>query len=132
MISLNWFFDQVQKELGQEFKAKDPLRFVDSKAYPDRMSEAQKKTGETEAIVVMQGTLKGIPMIATALNLILWAVQWALWLVTVLFKRLNVLIKSKTTLSCFAASGGARMQEGVLSLMQMARTSDCHPKNERC
>ena len=63
---LNWFFDQVQTEMGQEFTAKDPLKFVDSKAYPERMSEAQKKTGETEALIVMQGLLKGVPMIATA------------------------------------------------------------------
>lgn len=65
---LNWFFDQVQTELGQEFKAKDPLKFVDSKPYPARMSEAQTKTGETEALVVMQGLLKGIPLIACALD----------------------------------------------------------------
>ena len=56
---LNWFFDQVNTELGQEFSAKDPLGFVDSKPYPDRMREAQDKTGETEALVVMQGSLKG-------------------------------------------------------------------------
>ena len=63
---LTWFFDQVQNELGQEFKAQDPLKFVDSKPYPERMTEAQKKTGETEALVVMQGVLKGIPLIACA------------------------------------------------------------------
>ena len=63
---LTWFFDQVQNELGQEFSAKDPLKFVDSKAYPERMTEAQKKTGETEALVVMQGLLKDMPVIACA------------------------------------------------------------------
>lgn len=63
---LTWFFDQVQNELGQEFSAKDPLKFIDSKPYPERMTEAQKKTGETEALVVMQGLLKNMPVIACA------------------------------------------------------------------
>ncbi|MDR6186708.1 acetyl-CoA carboxylase beta subunit [Acinetobacter baylyi] len=63
---LTWFFDQVDAELGQEFSAKDPLKFVDSKPYPERMREAQSKTGETEALVVMQGTLNNVSMIACA------------------------------------------------------------------
>ncbi|MCP5687886.1 acetyl-CoA carboxylase carboxyl transferase subunit beta, partial [Klebsiella pneumoniae] len=57
---LNWFFDNVVAELGQEFSAKDPLKFVDSKPYPDRMREAQTKTGETEALIAMQGNLNGV------------------------------------------------------------------------
>src|SRR5690554_6617271 len=63
---LNWFFDNVVAELGQEFSAKDPLKFVDSKPYPDRMREAQTKTGETEALIAMQGNLNGVDMIACA------------------------------------------------------------------
>lgn len=63
---LNWFFDNVVTELGQEFTAKDPLKFVDSKPYPDRMREAQSKTGETEALIAMQGNLNGVDMIACA------------------------------------------------------------------
>ena len=120
---LNWFFDQVQKELGQEFKAKDPLKFVDSKAYPDRMSEAQKKTGETEALVVMQGTLKGIPMIATAFEFDFMGGSMGTVVGDRFVQAAELAIKSKQPLICFAASGGARMQEGMLSLMQMARTS---------
>jgi len=86
---LNWFFDQVQTELGQEFKAKDPLKFVDSKPYPARMSEAQTKTGETEALVVMQGLLKVFLWLPVPLNLTSWVVQWVRLLVTVLCKRLK-------------------------------------------
>ena len=63
---LTWFFDQVNSELGQEFSAKDPLKFVDSKPYPERVREAQDKTGESEALVVMQGSLKGLDLVACA------------------------------------------------------------------
>ena len=63
---LTWFFDQVNSELGQEFSAKDPLKFVDSRPYPERMREAQDKTGESEALVVMQGSLKGLDLVACA------------------------------------------------------------------
>ena len=120
---LNWFFDQVQKELGQEFKAKDPLKFVDSKAYPDRMSEAQKKTGETEALVVMQGSLKGIPMIAAAFEFDFMGGSMGTVVGDRFVQAAELAIKNKQPMICFAASGGARMQEGMLSLMQMARTS---------
>ena len=120
---LNWFFDQVQTELGQEFKAKDPLKFVDSKAYPDRMAEAQKKTGETEALVVMQGLVKGIPMIATAFEFDFMGGSMGTVVGDRFVQAAELAIKSQQPLICFAASGGARMQEGMLSLMQMARTS---------
>ena len=63
---LTWFLDQVTAELGQEFTAKDPLHFVDSRPYPERMREAQDKTGESEALIVMQGTLKNLPLVACA------------------------------------------------------------------
>ena len=120
---LNWFFDQVQTEMGQEFKAKDPLKFVDSKAYPDRMSEAQKKTGETEALVVMQGQLKGLAMIATAFEFDFMGGSMGTVVGDRFVQAAERAIELQQPLICFAASGGARMQEGMLSLMQMARTS---------
>ncbi|WP_349928757.1 acetyl-CoA carboxylase, carboxyltransferase subunit beta [Acinetobacter sp. A1-4-2] len=120
---LNWFFDQVQNELGQEFIAKDPLHFVDSKAYPDRMSEAQKKTGETEALVVMQGLLKDIPLIACAFEFDFMGGSMGTVVGDRFVQAAEKAIADKQPLICFAASGGARMQEGMLSLMQMARTS---------
>ncbi len=120
---LNWFFDQVQTEMGQEFKAKDPLKFVDSKAYPDRMTEAQKKTGETEALVVMQGLLKGVPMIAAAFEFDFMGGSMGTVVGDRFVQAAERAIEAQQPLICFAASGGARMQEGMLSLMQMARTS---------
>jgi acetyl-CoA carboxylase carboxyl transferase subunit beta len=120
---LNWFFDQVQTEMGQEFVAKDPLKFVDSKAYPDRMAEAQKKTGETEALVVMQGLLKGIPMIAAAFEFDFMGGSMGTVVGDRFVQAAERAIELQQPLICFAASGGARMQEGMLSLMQMARTS---------
>ena len=120
---LNWFFDQVQTELGQEFIAKDPLKVVDSKAYPDRMAEAQKKTGETEALVVIQGLLKGVPMIACAFEFDFMGGSMGTVVGDRFVQAAEHAIEARQPLICFAASGGARMQEGMLSLMQMARTS---------
>jgi acetyl-CoA carboxylase carboxyl transferase subunit beta len=120
---LNWFFDQVQTELGQEFKAKDPLNFVDSKAYPERMAEAQKKTGETEALVVMQGLIKNQPLIACAFEFDFMGGSMGTVVGDRFVQAAEKALKERQPLVCFAASGGARMQEGMLSLMQMARTS---------
>lgn len=120
---LNWFFDQVTQELGQEFVTKDPLKFVDSKPYTDRISEAQKKTGETEALVVFEGVLKGIPMTACAFEFDFMAGSMGTVVGDRFVQAAEHAIANKQALVCFAASGGARMQEGVLSLMQMARTS---------
>ena len=120
---LTWFFDQVQTELGQEFQAKDPLNFVDSKAYPDRMAEAQKKTGETEALVVMQGLVKNLPMIACAFEFDFMGGSMGTVVGDRFVQAAEKAIQDRQALVCFAASGGARMQEGMLSLMQMARTS---------
>lgn len=120
---LNWFFDQVQVELGQEFAAKDPLGFVDSKPYPERMAEAQKKTGETEALVVMQGLLKGIPLLACAFEFDFMGGSMGTVVGDRFVQAAERAIELNQPLVCFAASGGARMQEGMLSLMQMARTS---------
>ena len=120
---LNWFFDQSGQELGQEFVAKDPLKFVDSKAYPVRMKEAQEKTGETEALVVMQGQIKGLSLIACAFEFDFMGGSMGTVVGDRFVQAAEKAIASKQPLICFAASGGARMQEGMLSLMQMARTS---------
>ena len=120
---LNWFFDQVQHELGQEFVAKDPLHFVDSRPYPERMKEAQTKTGETEALVVMQGVLKGIPLVACAFEFDFMGGSMGTVVGDRFVQAAEKAIANKQPLICFAASGGARMQEGMLSLMQMARTA---------
>ncbi|WP_111860325.1 acetyl-CoA carboxylase, carboxyltransferase subunit beta [Acinetobacter sp. CFCC 10889] len=120
---LNWFFDNVTTELGQEFAVKDPLHFVDSRAYPERVKEAQDKTGETEALVVMQGQLKNIPLVACAFEFDFMGGSMGTVVGDRFVQAAEKAIKDKQPLICFAASGGARMQEGMLSLMQMARTS---------
>ena len=120
---LTWFFDQVTTELGQEFAAKDPLKFIDSKPYPERMREAQTKTGETEALVVVQGTLNNVPMIACAFEFDFMGGSMGTVVGDRFVQAAERAIEQKQALICFAASGGARMQEGMLSLMQMARTS---------
>ena len=120
---LNWFFDQVNTELGQEFSAKDPLKFVDSRPYPERMREAQDKTGETEALVVMQGSLKGLDLVACAFEFDFMGGSMGTVVGDRFIQAAERAIQLHQPLICFAASGGARMQEGMLSLMQMARTS---------
>jgi len=120
---LNWFFDQVNAELGQEFSAKDPLKFVDSRPYPERMREAQDKTGETEALVVMQGSLKGLDLVACAFEFDFMGGSMGTVVGDRFIQAAERAIQLHQPLICFAASGGARMQEGMLSLMQMARTS---------
>ncbi|MBC9229394.1 acetyl-CoA carboxylase carboxyltransferase subunit beta [Acinetobacter beijerinckii] len=120
---LNWFFDQVNVELGQEFSAKDPLKFVDSKPYPERMREAQDKTGETEALVVMQGSLKGLDLVACAFDFDFMGGSMGTVVGDRFVQAAERAIALHQPMICFAASGGARMQEGMLSLMQMARTA---------
>ena len=120
---LNWFFDQVNGELGQEFSAKDPLQFVDSRPYPDRIREAQDKTGETEGLVVMHGSLKGLNLIACAFDFEFMAGSMGTVVGDRFVQAAERAIALHQPLICFAASGGARMQEGMLSLMQMARTA---------
>ena len=120
---LTWFFDQVNSELGQEFSAKDPLKFVDSKPYPERVREAQDKTGESEALVVMQGSLKGLDLVACAFEFEFMGGSMGTVVGDRFVQAAEKAIELHQPLVCFAASGGARMQEGMLSLMQMARTS---------
>lgn len=120
---LVWFLDEVDGELGQEFIAKDPLRFVDSKAYPDRMNEAQKKTGETEALIVMHGKLRNIDVVTCAFDFRFMGGSMGSVVGDRFVQAAEKSLAERKPLICFAASGGARMQEGLLSLMQMARTA---------
>lgn len=120
---LTWFFDVIHTELGQQFVAGDPLQFTDSKPYSVRMAEAQKSTGETEGLIVMEGAIRNLELIACAFDFKFMGGSMG----SVVGDRFvlaaeNALAKRKP-LVCFASSGGARMQEGLLSLMQMARTA---------
>lgn len=120
---LEWFLDKINQELGQEFTAKDPLNFVDSKPYPVRMSEAQEKTGESEGLIVMQGLLKDMSVVVCAFDFEFMGGSMGTVVGDRFICAAEYALAHKQPLICFAASGGARMQEGMLSLMQMARTS---------
>lgn len=120
---LQWFLDQVDGELGQEFTAKDPLRFVDSKPYPQRMTEAQSKTGESEALIVLYGKLRNLEVVACAFDFKFMGGSMGSVVGDRFVQAAEKALAERKPLICFAASGGARMQEGILSLMQMARTA---------
>ncbi|KDN25600.1 acetyl-CoA carboxylase, carboxyl transferase subunit beta [Moraxella bovoculi 237] len=120
---LNWFFDSVDAELGQELQAGNPLNFVDSKPYPKRMEEAQTSTGESEALIVMQGKIKNLELIACAFDFKFMGGSMGSVVGDRFVLAAEKALAERKPLVCFAASGGARMQEGLLSLMQMARTS---------
>ena len=120
---LNWLLDQVEGELGQQFTAKDPLSFVDSKPYPQRMTEAQDKTGESEALIVMYGKLRNLDVVTCAFDFRFMGGSMGSVVGDRFVQAAEKALEDKVPLVCFAASGGARMQEGLLSLMQMARTA---------
>lgn len=120
---LMWFFDEIKGELGQEYQAGDPLAFTDSKPYPVRMAEAQRTTGESEALVVMAGKIKNLELIACAFDFKFMGGSMGSVVGDRFVMAAEKALAERKPLVCFAASGGARMQEGLLSLMQMARTS---------
>lgn len=120
---LEWFLSSVETELGQEFTTGNPLNFIDSKPYPERMKEAQNKTGESEGLVVMTGKLKNLDIIACAFDFRFMGGSMGSVVGDRFVQAAEKALTENKPLVCFAASGGARMQEGLLSLMQMARTS---------
>jgi acetyl-CoA carboxylase carboxyl transferase subunit beta len=122
-MRLETLFDQVDAELGQEFVAGDQLHFVDSLPYPERMKAMQKKTGETEALVVMQGKLNQLSLVACAFEFDFMGGSMGSVVGDRFVLAAETALKNRQPMVCFAASGGARMQEGLLSLMQMARTA---------
>lgn len=120
---LKWFLDDVDAEMGQQFTAKDPLQFVDSRPYPKRMTEAQEKTGESEALVVMRGKLRNLDVVSCAFDFRFMGGSMGSVVGDRFVEAAEYALEHRMPLVCFAASGGARMQEGLLSLMQMARTA---------
>ena len=120
---LNWLLDKVEGELGQEFTAKDPLKFVDSKPYPSRMAEAQEKTKESEALIVLYGKLRNLDIVTCAFDFRFMGGSMGSVVGDRFVQAAEKALADRVPLVCFAASGGARMQEGLLSLMQMARTA---------
>jgi len=110
-------------EIGGGVAPEDPLKFRDSKRYKDRLAQAQKTIGEKDALVVLAGKLHGLDVVACAFEFQFLGGSMGS-VVGERFKRaVDHCIQNRTPLICFSASGGARMQEGLYSLFQMAKTS---------
>ncbi len=121
---LDLFLDpEPREEIGAELESSDPLRFKDSKRYKERISAAQKKTGEKDALVVMRGQLKGRDLVAAAFEFGFMGGSMGSVVGERFVRGVNVAIERRCPMVCFAASGGARMQESLFSLFQMAKTS---------
>ncbi|UDG81739.1 Acetyl-coenzyme A carboxylase carboxyl transferase subunit beta [Candidatus Profftia lariciata] len=110
-------------ELGSELEPKDVIKFKDSKRYKDRLSLAQKNTGEKDALVVMKGTLKNMSIVVASFEFTFMGGSMASVVGARFIRAITQAIEDKCALICFSASGGARMQEALISLMQMAKTS---------
>ena len=109
-------------EIGYEIVPVDSLKFKDSRRYTERLEEARKDTAEDDALVVMQGSVKTIPLVAAAFEFKFLGGSMGSVVGERFVRGVHVCLEQKLPLVCFAASGGARMQEGLLSLMQMAKT----------
>jgi acetyl-CoA carboxylase carboxyl transferase subunit beta len=112
-----------QQEIGQEVVSKDRLRFRDTKKYKDRISAAHKKTGEDEALITVKGSLHGMPVVICCFNFDYIGGSMSSGVGERFIQGVNAAINAKCPFICFSTSGGARMQEGLFSLMQMAKTS---------
>jgi len=110
-------------EIGAEVLPVDTLKFKDSKKYPDRLMEANRDTGESDSLVVMQGAIKNLPVVAAAFEFDFMGGSMGSVLGERFVRGVNAAIEQKAPFICVAASGGARMQEGLFSLMQMAKTT---------
>lgn len=121
---LQRFLDQGStKELAAGVTPEDPLKFKDSKKYKDRIAAAQKATGEKDAMVVLSGTLQGTPVVACAFEFSFLGGSMGSVVGERFRRAVEHCIEKRAALVCFSATGGARMQEALLSLMQMAKTS---------
>jgi len=121
---LDTFLDtEGREEIGAELMPTDPLKFKDSKKYRDRLTQAQKSTDETDAMVCMRGQLKGMGLVVAAFEFKFMGGSMGSVVGERFVRAANVALEQGIPLVCFSASGGARMQESLFSLMQMAKTS---------
>lgn len=121
---LDIFLDaEGREELGTELEPVDRLKFRDSKKYKDRFTAAQKETGEKDALISMRGALKGMPVAVCAFEFSFMGGSMGAVVGERFVRAANVALEERCPLICFSASGGARMQEALISLMQMAKTS---------
>jgi len=123
-VRLEYFLDpDSQEELAGGLEPEDPLKFRDSKKYRDRITQAQKKTGEKDALVAVSGTLIGRPVVACAFEFSFMGGSMGSVVGERFTRGANYAKENKMPLISFSASGGARMQEALFSLLQMAKTS---------
>jgi acetyl-CoA carboxylase carboxyl transferase subunit beta len=110
-------------EIGQEVLPVDALKFRDSKKYPERLKSALESTGETDALVVIGGTVSSVPVVAACFEFDFMGGSMGSVVGERFVRGVQAAIEQKTAFVCFSATGGARMQEGLLSLLQMAKTN---------
>lgn len=121
---LNALLDEDGRvEIGQEVRPVDALKFKDSKKYPERLKSAKEVTGETDALIAMSGTIMAVPVVVACFEFEFMGGSMGAVVGERFVRGIQEAIDKKVPFVCFAASGGARMQEGLLSLFQMAKTS---------
>lgn len=121
---LELFLDEDDRlEIASNIESVDILKFRDDKKYKDRLNQAQKRTGEKDALIVMQGKVMGVNMVAAAFEFKFMGGSMGSVVGEKFVRAVNTSIEHNIPLICFTASGGARMQEALFSLLQMAKTS---------
>ena len=121
---LSQFFDEgTSREYFNNLISIDPLKFKDTKKYKDRLTESKRKSGENDALIVMEGRVKEIRLIACAFDFNFMGGSMGSVVGEKFVRAVDLSIDTKVPLVCFCASGGARMQEAFLSLMQLAKTT---------
>ncbi|WP_416695729.1 acetyl-CoA carboxylase, carboxyltransferase subunit beta [Candidatus Pseudothioglobus sp. Uisw_050_01] len=114
---------EQQLEIAANIESVDPLKFKDQKKYKDRYHDAQKKTKEKDALIVKTGVLKGMPIVVAAFDFSFMGGSMGSVVGEKFVRAANIAIENRHPFVCFSSSGGARMQEGLFSLMQMSKTS---------
>lgn len=120
---LDWLLDREGRfEIGAEVLPIDTLKFKDQKKYSDRLIDAKRNTGEDDSVIVLQGSIHALPVVVAAFEFTFMGGSMGSVAGERFVRGVQVALEQKCPFICFSASGGARMQEGLLSLMQMAKT----------
>lgn len=120
---LSIFLDEGAVEVCSDVQPIDRLKFKDVKKYKERLAQAQKATGEKDALVAMEGACNGLPLVAVAFEFNFHGGSMGYAVGEKFTRAANIALEKRIPFVCFSASGGARMQEALISLMQMAKTS---------
>ena len=112
-----------RREIGQSTKSMDPLKFRDSRKYPDRLQEAVKQTGESDALITTSGSIHGVPCVLSCFEFDFMGGSMGSVVGERFARGVKAAVEQRTPFICIAASGGARMQESLFSLLQMAKTN---------